>query len=304
MLSLVGINGSPFQIFFKGGCIWGFRFRKSVNFGPFRLNLSKSGVGYSVGVKGARYTKKATGGTRTTLSVPGTGISHVTETGDKKQTERQTGKQVEREERNVSQMAKKKISAGAAVGLAAIGCIGALFGGLGDTDQTDSSQAGSKPTNILTPPAYTQEADTSVGQGDLPGNVVIEDPVDPAPEHKPEPEPIPEPEPVPEPEPEPIPEPEPVPEPEPEPVVQPEPEPEPVTPTTPVVQPEPEPEPIVEPEPEPTGQSYVGNKNSFVLHEASCSSVDRMKDKNKVYFSTKEEAFGLGYDPCDRCTPA
>ena len=30
----------------------GFFYRKSVNFGPFRVNLSKSGVGYSVGGKG------------------------------------------------------------------------------------------------------------------------------------------------------------------------------------------------------------------------------------------------------------
>lgn len=55
----------------------GFRFRKSVNLGPARLNFSKSGVGYSVGVKGFRYTKKAGGGTRTTTSIPGTGISYV-----------------------------------------------------------------------------------------------------------------------------------------------------------------------------------------------------------------------------------
>lgn len=55
----------------------GFRFRKSVNFGPFRLNFSKSGVGYSFGGKGFRVTKKAGGGTRTTASIPGTGISYV-----------------------------------------------------------------------------------------------------------------------------------------------------------------------------------------------------------------------------------
>lgn len=36
----------------------GLRFRKSVNFGPFRVNLSKSGIGYSVGGKGARITKR------------------------------------------------------------------------------------------------------------------------------------------------------------------------------------------------------------------------------------------------------
>lgn len=59
----------------------GFRLRKSVNFGPVRVNLSKSGVGYSVGGKGFRYTKKANGGTRTTASIPGTGASYVKETG-------------------------------------------------------------------------------------------------------------------------------------------------------------------------------------------------------------------------------
>lgn len=62
----------------------GFRFRKSIKAGPVRINLSKSGVGYSVGGKGFRYTKKANGGTRTTYSIPGTGISYVEETGAKK----------------------------------------------------------------------------------------------------------------------------------------------------------------------------------------------------------------------------
>lgn len=62
----------------------GFRFRKSANFGPLRVNFSKSGVGYSVGGKGFRVTKKATGGYRTTASVPGTGLSYVKETGRRK----------------------------------------------------------------------------------------------------------------------------------------------------------------------------------------------------------------------------
>ena len=54
-----------------------FRYRKSKNFGPFRINLSKSGVGWSVGGKGFRYTKKANGGSRTTTSIPGSGISWI-----------------------------------------------------------------------------------------------------------------------------------------------------------------------------------------------------------------------------------
>lgn len=35
----------------------GFNFRKSIKIGPARVNLSKSGVGYSVGAGGFRYTK-------------------------------------------------------------------------------------------------------------------------------------------------------------------------------------------------------------------------------------------------------
>lgn len=68
----------------------GFRFRKSFGKGPFRVNISKSGVGYSVGTKGLRYTKKAGGGTRTTASIPGTGISYVTESGSKAKASRAT----------------------------------------------------------------------------------------------------------------------------------------------------------------------------------------------------------------------
>lgn len=61
----------------------GFRYRKSYKAGPFRLNVSKSGVGWSFGGKGYRYTKKVNGGTRVTKSIPGTGLSWVNETFDK-----------------------------------------------------------------------------------------------------------------------------------------------------------------------------------------------------------------------------
>ena len=62
----------------------GFRFRKSFGKGPFRINISKSGIGYSFGVKGARFTKTAKGTKRTTLNVPGTGLSYVSETSGKR----------------------------------------------------------------------------------------------------------------------------------------------------------------------------------------------------------------------------
>ena len=66
----------------KRSCFtWGFRFRKSIKCGPFRLNLSKKGIGWSAGVPGFRYTQKAGGGHRTTASIPGTGLSYVKESG-------------------------------------------------------------------------------------------------------------------------------------------------------------------------------------------------------------------------------
>lgn len=57
----------------------GFRLRKSVKFGPARINISKSGIGYSVGTKGYRVTKTAKGTIRKTATIPGTGISFVEE---------------------------------------------------------------------------------------------------------------------------------------------------------------------------------------------------------------------------------
>ena len=62
----------------------GFRIRKSWGAGPFRFNLSKSGIGGSIGVKGARLTRTANGRTRSTLSIPGSGISYVTESSGKR----------------------------------------------------------------------------------------------------------------------------------------------------------------------------------------------------------------------------
>lgn len=61
----------------------GFRFRKSVKLGPFRVTFSKSGVSYSAGVKGLRVTKTASGAVRTTASIPGTGISYSKQTKSK-----------------------------------------------------------------------------------------------------------------------------------------------------------------------------------------------------------------------------
>jgi hypothetical protein len=52
----------------------GWNLRRSVSFGPLRFNLSKSGVGYSVGTRGLRVGRDAAGRGYSSMSVPGTGI--------------------------------------------------------------------------------------------------------------------------------------------------------------------------------------------------------------------------------------
>lgn len=56
----------------------GFTARKSIKLAPgVRMTFSKSGVSYSVGTKGYRVTKTASGRVQRTTSIPGTGISHT-----------------------------------------------------------------------------------------------------------------------------------------------------------------------------------------------------------------------------------
>lgn len=45
----------------------------------------------------------------------------------------------------------------------------------------------------------------------------------------------------------------------------------------------------------------IGNKNSKVYHQESCSSVSRMSDNNKIYFNSQDEAEKNGYKPCKNC---
>lgn len=66
--------------------LMGFQFRKTIKIGPFNINLSKSGVGVSLGAKGFRVGTQANGVKRATFSIPGTGIRYVkTQSGKKKE---------------------------------------------------------------------------------------------------------------------------------------------------------------------------------------------------------------------------
>jgi len=54
----------------------GWSYRKSVRVGPFRVNLSKSGVGYSVGAGGFRVGQSAKGRRYSSFTIPGTGMTY------------------------------------------------------------------------------------------------------------------------------------------------------------------------------------------------------------------------------------
>ena len=62
----------------------GFRFRKTFGTGPLKMTVSKSGIGFSAGVKGARITKPANGKAKATFGIPGTGLSYSKTVGGKK----------------------------------------------------------------------------------------------------------------------------------------------------------------------------------------------------------------------------
>ncbi|MGB9788504.1 MAG: thermonuclease family protein [Dictyoglomus turgidum] len=48
---------------------------------------------------------------------------------------------------------------------------------------------------------------------------------------------------------------------------------------------------------------YIGNINSKIFHYPWCPYAQAMSEKNKVYFSSREEAINAGYKPCQVCNP-
>lgn len=49
--------------------------------------------------------------------------------------------------------------------------------------------------------------------------------------------------------------------------------------------------------------TYIGNANSHKFHYPTCKSVGKMSEKNKVTFSSRDEAINQGYTPCKNCNP-
>lgn len=89
----------------------GLRFHKSINICKgVKLNLSKSGVGVSLGTKGAHYSVNTSGRRTATFGIPGTGISYVKSFGStkKKKSTSEATKKKEELKKQKAELAEKK----------------------------------------------------------------------------------------------------------------------------------------------------------------------------------------------------
>lgn len=51
-------------------------------------------------------------------------------------------------------------------------------------------------------------------------------------------------------------------------------------------------------------QTYVLNTNSYKFHYPNCSSVSKMSNSNKKYYTgTRAQVIAMGYEPCKNCNP-
>ena len=48
---------------------------------------------------------------------------------------------------------------------------------------------------------------------------------------------------------------------------------------------------------------FIGNLNSYIFHESYCSSVSKMKYKNRYYSDSRYELIDMGMRPCKKCRP-
>ena len=63
------------------------------------------------------------------------------------------------------------------------------------------------------------------------------------------------------------------------------------------------PEPVQNDSPS-EGTDYIVNTNTRKFHYPSCSSVKKMKESNKMFFTgTRDELISQGYNPCGNCHP-
>lgn len=49
--------------------------------------------------------------------------------------------------------------------------------------------------------------------------------------------------------------------------------------------------------------TYIGNRNSMIFHQNTCSAVVEMNSQNKVRFESKQDALNKGFKACGQCKP-
>lgn len=50
-----------------------------------------------------------------------------------------------------------------------------------------------------------------------------------------------------------------------------------------------------------TGGSIIGNKNSMIYHYPGCPSYDKVAEKNRIYFRTRQDAETAGFRVAKNC---
>ena len=71
-----------------------------------------------------------------------------------------------------------------------------------------------------------------------------------------------------------------------------------------VVTPPPATQEVIQNDAPSTGTDYIVNTNTGKFHHTYCSSVKKMKESNKMYYTgTRDDLISQGYDPCGNCHP-
>ena len=55
--------------------------------------------------------------------------------------------------------------------------------------------------------------------------------------------------------------------------------------------------------PDDMESTFIGNRKSHIFHRPGCSAVNRMSEKNRVEFPSRDVAIEKGYKPCEKCNP-
>lgn len=251
----------------------GLRFRKSIKIAPgLKLNIGKSSVGLSAGVKGAHVSVNSKGRVTKSVGIPGTGVSYVDTQNINSNKGNSSTSNITANSSEKKQKKKMGCLPKILIVLVVMAGLGACFGNSSDETSPDSSassieQSVSSETSEMSEPEVIEPETASVTETENPESEISE-----AAETQPETD----------------------------------------TPAAvETEQSEPETVPVIVEEPKETAQAeepanevqYIGNSNSKKFHSLSCSDVKKISESNKVSLYSRDEAINKGYVPCKRCNP-